>query len=736
MKSFKKDIARLLMTTALTSIVLNVDIALAIAQSADVQLDEITITARKRPERVWDIPFSVDVQAQKQLDEKRVTDTSSALRDVGGAGIATFGDKSNSFVIIRGVAPILTPLSPDDSSVLTFVDGAPLSIGASNSSYLDLQRVEVLKGPQSTLFGRNTTGGAINLIPAEPTFAPEGYLRTEYGTDNLHRVEGVVSGPIVPGKVASRFAFRRSGQDGFIDNVFGPTLGAESSWSGRASLLFTPTDRIRWTLSANMEDSRTTPQYYLLSSGPRLAGQTHAIDDRKMGNFISKFEYSFDSFTFTSQTSYATFNNRNEYQYGDAFLLSAVNALYGVMLPPEFYANPAMNYNVWDRKESRFTQEVRLTSAADSPIGWLMGAAYYEDKANAFNSSDQFGLVFGSARVSGDKTYKLDTTGKAVFGEATIPVFEKLKWSIGARLAHERKQFEGQYFGGAFTAVGAVPFLSESGTQNYNFWTGRTGLTYEWTEQFMSFASVSRGYKTGGFGMFNTQAYLGIPREPYGSATVMTYEVGGRLSLLNNRMKINGALFFNDIEDEQILSYDPLSFAAVSLNIDTRSKGFEIDAVYQLTDHWDIVVGLAFTDADLRNVSAMVAATQPGIKDGNRLPNVPEWTAKAALGYRAPASEWGFGGPLTDSEIVGRLRYNYIGERYTDAGNFGLLEPVHLVSARLGVDWGRGEAYVFGENLLDQKYMTINQYFSLPPTVFGASYARGAIVGVGASVRF
>lgn len=735
MKSHK-TLAALLSTTVLTTVVTIGDMTPALAQSADVQLDEITITARKRPERVWDIPFSVDVQAQPQIDEKRITDTASALRDVGGAGIATFGDKSNSFVIMRGVAPILTPLSPDDSSVLTFIDGAPLSIGASNSSYLDLQRVEVLKGPQSTLFGRNTTGGAINLIPAAPTFTPEGYLRAEYGTDNMHRLEGVVSGPIVPGKVAGRFAFRRSGQDGFIDNVFGPTLGAEGSWSGRGSLLFTPTDRIKWTLSASLEDSKTTPQYYLLSPGPRIAGQTHAVDDSKIGNFISKFEYSFDPFTLTSQTSYATFKNKNEYQYGDAYLLSAANALYGLVLPPSFYANPAMNFNVWDRKESRFTQEVRLTSAPNSSIGWLAGAVYYQDKADYFNSSDQFGLAFGSARVSGDKTYKLDTKGQAAFGEVTIPVVDKLKWSIGARLAHERKQFEGQYFGGAFTAVGAVPYLYEDGAQNYTFWTGRTGLTYEWTEQFMSFANVSRGYKTGGFGTFNTQAYLGIPREPYGSATVMTYEVGGRLSLLNNRLKINGALFFNDVKDEQILSYDPLSFAAISLNIDTQSRGFEVDAAYQLNDHWQISSGLAYTDARLRNVSALVAATQPGVKDDNRLPNVPEWTAKAALGYRAPASEWGLGGLLANSQIVGRVGYNYIGERYTDAGNFGLLEPVHLVSARLGVDWGRGEAYIFGENLLDKKYMTINQYFSLPPTVFGASYARGATVGVGATVRF
>jgi iron complex outermembrane receptor protein len=736
MTTFNKRVSALLSTTVLTSILVGSASAPAVSQSADVQLEEITVTARKRPERVWDIPFSVDVQAQPQLDEKRVTDAPSALRDVSGAGITTFGDKSNSFIIMRGVAPILTPLSPDDSSVLTFVDGAPLPMGASNSSYLDLQRVEVMKGPQSTLFGRNTSGGAINLIPALPTFTPEGYLRGEYGTGNFHRVEGVVSGPIIPGKLAGRIALRRNGADGYIDNVFGPTLGGEGIWTGRASLLFTPTDRTTWTVSASHEDSRNTPVYYQLA-GLGYAGQFRPLDNSKINNFTSKFEHSFDSFTFTSQTSYATFKNKNEYQYGDAFLLSAAYATFGLVLPPSFYADPAQNFNVWNRNESRFTQEFRVTSQPNAPISWLLGAVYYEDKADYFNSADQFGLVTGSPLSSGTRTYKLDTKGQALFGEATFPVFERLKWSIGARGAHESKSFEGQYFGGPFTAVGALPYFYEEGSRSYSFWTGRTGLTYEWSSQFMSFANVSRGYKTGGFGVYNTGAPLGVAREPYGSATVMTYEVGSRASLLDNRLRINAAFFFNDVKDEQILAYAPqLGNAVLSLNVDTQSKGFEADATFQITPHWEVSGGFAYTNAKMLNVAAQVIALQPGIQDGNRLPNVPEWTAKAALGYRAPASSWGLGGALADSNIVGRVGYNYIGSRYTDAANFGGLEPVHLVSARLGIDWGRGEAYIFGENLLDQKYMTLNQPFTFPPTVFGVSYARGAVVGVGTSVRF
>lgn len=728
-------IAFLLSTTVLTSAAISTNSPPAFGQDAGIELEGIVVTARKRPEQVWDIPFTVDVETQSELDEKRAIDAPSALRDIGGAGIATFGDKSNSFIIMRGVAPILTPLSPDDSSVLTFVDGAPLPIGASNSSYLDLQRVEVLKGPQSTLFGRNTSGGAINLIPALPTFEPEGYVRTEYGTDNLHRVEGVISGTVVPGTVAGRLAFRRSGTDGYIDNVFGPSLGGDESWSGRGSLLIKPSDQTTWTLSGSLEDSKANPVYYLLSPGPIIAGQDRAIDNSKIGNFVSKFEHAFEGFSVTSQTSYAAFDNRNEYAYGDAFLMSAV---FGGALPPSFFSNPAENFNVWDRNESRFTQEIRLTSAPDAQLPWLFGVVYYQDKADYYNESDFFGLTLVDPSRSGARTYELETKGQAVFGEITFPVVDKLKWSVGARAAREHKSFEGEYSGGDFTDVGAVDYFYEDGSRSFTFWTGRTGLTYEWSDQFMSFANVSRGYKSGGFGTFNTLAYLGIPRDPYESSIVMSYEIGGRASLLDNRLKINAALFFNDVKDEQILSYDPATFSAVSLNIDTQSKGFEVDAAYQMTPHWEISGGIAFTSAELLDVSAAIAAAQPGVKDGNRLPNIPEWTVKAALAYRAPASEWGLSELLADSQLIGRIGYNYIGERYTDAGNLGALEEVHLVSARIGVDWGGGETYIFGENLLDQQYMTVNQYFdpTIPPTVFGASYARGQVIGVGAALRF
>jgi iron complex outermembrane receptor protein len=706
-----------------------------VAQSAPVTLDPITVTARKRPEPLWEVPFSVDVETRNQLDERRVLDAAEALKDIGGAAMGTFGDRSNSFIVLRGVAPILTPLSPDDSSVLTFVDGAPLPISASNSSYLDLERVEVLKGPQSTLFGRNTSGGAVNLVPSAPTFKPEGYILGEYGTSNFYRIEGVVSGPIVPGKVAGRLALRRNGVEGYINNAYGPMLGGEGTWTGRASLLFTPTDRITWNVSVGMEDLKSTPVYYLLSPGPLLAAQDQAADNSKTWTAISKLEYAGDNFVATSQTSYTGFNNLNQYTYGDGFLMSA---LFGGALPPSFFVDPNQNYNVWNRNDSRLTQEFRVSSVPDSSFSWLAGLAYYRDLAAYTNNADRFGLTFFNPASSGYRTYNLDTTGFAGFGEITVPVpfIQGLKWSIGGRLAQESKNFRGQYFGGPFVAVGAVPYFLDEGSRNYPFWTGRTSLLYEWAGKYVTFANVSRGYKTGGFGTFNAQDYLGQPRQPYESASVMSYEIGARASLLNNRLNLQGAVFLNNVSNEQILGYDPVTFATLSLNVDTQSKGFELDATYKITKNWQLEAGVSYTDAKMNNVSALIQAIQPGVQSGNQLPNVPPWKARVALDMRIPGEELGLRGRLASGNLMGRIAYNFIDQRYSDAGNLGVVPAFHLLSGRIGFDWGGGEVYVFGNNLLDQRYMTVNQYFTYPPTIYGASYARGAVIGGGASVRF
>lgn len=209
--------------------------------------------------------------------------------------------------------------------------------------------------------------------------------------------------------------------------------------------------------------------------------------------------------------------------------------------------------------------------------------------------------------------------------------------------------------------------------------------------------------------------WSGVPREPYDSSTVMSYELGMRSNWLDDSLVVNGALFFNDMSKEQMQSWDYENFTGKNLNLDARSAGFELDARYLASRNWWMEVGVAYTYSSLRHVSAEAAALQDGLRSGNRLPSVPEWTARTALGYEALGRELGFSGWLAEQRVNAMLTYNFVGSRFTDASNFGRLAPVHLISARLGIDWGDGEFYLFGDNLLDKRYMTIKDRFGTDP---------------------
>lgn len=697
-----------------------------------LQLDGITVTARKRPEPLRDVPFSVDVMTGSQLQETRSLDAEQALRNIGGVGFSTVGDRTFFNISMRGVGPVQFALSPDDSSVLTFLDGAPLSLASSHSAYLDLQRVEVLKGPQSTLFGRNTSGGAINLVPVEPSDKLEGYVLGEYGTGNVYRIESVVSGPIIPGILSGRVAFRRNAADGYIENIAGPNLGQEGTIAGRASLLLTASPQTRWLLSYSGEKTELNPVFYALNANgySKIAAQNFSADQVQTGVINSKIEHEFDWAVLTAQTSFSWFKGYETYNGADYLLGSQLTGL-----PMSAFYNTAINGYAWTKYDNRFTQELRLSSVPDARISWLAGIVYYQDKANWDRQANYF---LYSPLVSGMTTFASTTTGQAIFGELTYPVLEKLKISAGLRLSREEKTFDGQYFTDG--APGSVPYFAEYGSQLYQYWTGRLAVAYDWAPEFVSFANVARGYKPGGFGYENALIWAGIPRTPYGSSTVMSYEIGSRATLFDKKLRINGALFFNDVTAEQILAWDFMTFTTQNLNIDTQSYGFELDANFQIDRNWEVSAGTAYTHATFRNVSAQVAATQPGLHDGDQLPNVPRWTAKAAIGYRAPMSSFGLTGAMAESTLMARVEYNYIGPRYTDAANIGQLEAVNLLSARIGVDWKGKELYAFGQNLLNQQYTIVNQPFGASAVtgnqILGASWARGAVVGVGLQAKF
>jgi len=210
----------------------------------DDRRDVIIVTARQREEAAKDVPFALTVLGSDALKTRRVDDTFSLFRQAPGLSLTSFDDGRFAFFQLRGIGPLSQAIGPDDGSVVTYVDGVPQPVFASEFAYLDIERLEVLRGPQGTLFGRNSQGGAINIITRAPTESFEGQVRAEGGEQGYGLAEATLSGPLAGDRVRGRLSFRASSVDGFVDNTApgGGDLGDRTAYSGRGALVIDPAD--------------------------------------------------------------------------------------------------------------------------------------------------------------------------------------------------------------------------------------------------------------------------------------------------------------------------------------------------------------------------------------------------------------------------------------------------------------------------------------------------------------
>lgn len=265
-----------------------------------------TVTARKRTEQAKDVPFGLSVKSRTALENARAYRIQEAVRDVPNVNIQGFGDGRSTSFFVRGVGALRDPLSPDDTSFVVYVDGVPQPLFASDVGFLDVEQIELLKGPQGTLFGRNTTAGALNVTTRKPGTTPEFSLRLEAGQDGHRLGEATASGPIIKDLLSARIALRFSEVDGFVDNTLtGNKLGEMEVLSGRGTLLYTPDPGTSVTFSFFADhDDRTFPFFVLRNTPafPIAALVDDNASERRVSSGTLIFEKAFDTFRLKSTT--------------------------------------------------------------------------------------------------------------------------------------------------------------------------------------------------------------------------------------------------------------------------------------------------------------------------------------------------------------------------------------------------------------------------------------------------
>lgn len=682
-------------------------------------LETITVTARKREEVEQDVPISMTVLPADELDVSPVQSNADLARSVPNFSFVDLGGQSGNLANIRGVGSF-SPVAPDDTSVVFYVDEVPLSVYGVAPNLMDTDRVEVLRGPQGTLFGRNTQGGAVSIVPNAPTFDPEFSMTGEIGTDGYGFGEFVANGPLIDDRLAGRLALSYSTFGGDIPNIVaGGEDGALNIGAARGSLLFEPDALTSAQLTFNYNHEDSTSPRFLLRDAPDFP--VSAVDPRTdiegdSYGFNLKIDHAFEAFDLHSITAVQRNTSFQKLDLTDGLVFGSVTGL-----PPSIFNVPGADVQELDFRENVYMQEVRLSSPEGNDVAWAVGANLFRSEFDMDSEGQSATPSFVS--VNGAQDNELITNSYSVFGEVTVPLADRLKLTTGLRGTYEEKDARYVFQGNG--NPGVAPFSEQSHSLSDSFLTGRVALSYDWTDSFMTYASVSRGYVTGGFPSVSVNNPFGRDEAGFPASTSWTYEAGFKSLLLDDRLRINGAVFFNDVKDGHLVVFDPQAAFFTTTALDYRSYGGELEAAFRVTPAIDLIGGIGYTHAELANVPA---GDLSGARSGNDVPNVPALTANVGLQFQTSADAVGLPGDLT-----GRLTYQYVGTRAADVANTFDLDGYGLVNARLG--WQRDDVsiYAFVNNLFDERYEVWGQSFGQTPTV---RVGQGRIVGVGTSFKF
>ena len=684
-------------------------------------VEEIIVTARKREENLQDIPLSLkafDINALKASELGYFDQLMSSTPNVQIDFTNNNGGSSNSAsAFIRGVGQSDFLLTTDPG-VGVYLDGVYIarSIGAI-PDLQDIERIEVLRGPQGTLYGRNTIGGAINLVSRRPGHEPSADLSVRAGNFDRHDVQATFNTPILGDEVLARMSVASLVRGGYADRlVAGDNLGDEDRLVWRGRLLWHPRDAL--TLDLAMDYSRireqSTPTTLLWKRDPASFASgalttvynTFVAPTNTVPGFGSGVPVDSRFLTHDPYTTNATGPDESAldvwgaaltatYEIGTAKLVSITGFR---ELDSQFGRDadntPITLFEVENTIfQQQLSQEFQLSGVAvDGRLDWLAGVYYFEeegrDNALALIAPDLSpGFEFSNVGVT-----ETDNSSAALFLHSSYRMTEKWRLSAGLRYTYERKRADIQFN----LLDSGTPLIGDPDeVKSFEDVSPRLALDYQLTPDVMIYASVAKGFRSGGFtGRYvaPTSALL-----PYDPEKLVTYEIGAKSQWWGGRLHLNGAVFFSDYENIQVLVLEgvtPLTRNAAEGEI----SGLEIDLEVEPLPSLRLSAGLGYMNADYTKLEMDVV---PGLELGDDFVNTPEWSANLAVDYRMLLESAG--------SIDWHVNYSFRSDVANDAVNTPELvqDDLGLVNARVAYRTAdqRFELAFYGHNLTDERYL-------------------------------
>ncbi|MDA5194125.1 TonB-dependent receptor [Govanella unica] len=648
-------------------------------------IEEIIVTSRKRAEKLQEVPESMTVFSAVQIERANVYNVRDFASQTPNLLVRETFRSNESFMTMRGLSSAQGALPP----VAIIIDGVQMSSNDFlNQDLIDIERIEVLKGPQGALFGQGAIAGALNIVTRQPTNDLEGSIKGSYGNANSYRINANVSGPIVQDMLFFRLSGQYRDSDGLIKNSRGQRISFGDQKLGRAQLQYR-NEALKVNLRGSWSDG--TDSCCIQDKVPRITGLAPGVvrysnlddvthpgatsniigsEDTRFRDASLKIDYDFGFATLTSITGWADVRQN---VYGDSDYTNLPVTVGGVTYPLGTGQDVRYYTNIRNT-------ELRLTSNGDGPLQWLFGGFYQKKRTTQFV---RVGPLLGDHMILPlSANLDLFTHGEAwaVFGQGSYHFTDELDLSVSLRYDHDKQDSENR--------LGINTFAQAK----FKKLQPKVQLSYQWTPDIMTYATYSTGFRAGGF-----QQNFKFDNEE-----TKNYEVGFKSAFADNRVTVNGS-FFHIKYTNQFLSFvvfNPTG-PALSRTINIPSSdidGMELEVNAHPTDKLTLTMGVGFVDSIIREVKPDAVLIGTELAVGNKSPLVPPFTFNAAATYKQPVSD--------GMDLVLYAAYQRRGGFFFDMTNTIRTGTKDFVDGKLSLEAEQWSVALWGKNLTNTRWAT------------------------------
>lgn len=706
-----------------------------------IALEEVVITAQKREQNLQDTPIAVSSFNAEALEQQGIDDIEDVSQYTPNVQIAESpGGSTGATIGIRGSITV-NPVVTIDTNVGLYMDGVFIAKNVGGLfDVAELERIEILRGPQGTLYGKNTVGGAVNLVTRKPSGEFGGNVKVGVGNYGYTEFFGSVDSDTIGDIASFNVAYSQKERDGFYDNTSNAP-GAVSEFKQldsqaiRIAGLFDISEDLELYYTFDKSEKDNTTSFGQSVGGPKDRRSSGALDgagkdqSESMGHAIT-LSWQLGDVEFKSITAYRemSFDDKNDYDGKDTLTTSdpIFDPANGAFDP-----NGLAFYAERHADQEQLSQEFQLIGSAGS-WDYVAGLFFFKEEVDVLNplvgSSNNGTAVIALPR---NNRYGLESTSIAAYGQADYHFNEAWTLTLGARFTDEEK--DGYVIHPNDEFVGSTSFTASPSDSWTNF-SPTVILTHTSEEDTTTYIKVSEGWKSGGFNAeAPTEAYA---NQSFDEESVRSYELGIKTRMFEERLQLNFAMFKNEIEGLQLSAVDPVTFYSIISNAgESTMQGFELEALFAVTESLTANFSYGYLDADYDSfkIINLGSGMVEDLTKVSKFPYAPTNTASLGLNYE---QNLGFG------LLTARFDWSYISEHdvYHDPANAALtgIDDYDLVNLRIGISEiqvGDNEMSVslWGKNILDEEYR-INGI----PTATGAVnyYGDPATYGLDVSYRF